>query len=539
MQKYGQRNAFPWNASRVSLFLLASGLAFLVLTLLPAWASAQSLDSLRREAIQLERARDCEGAYKKYQEFKDKALMMRRTRRRSGLLAFAATKMMRLKPCYEKCVPSDQEKQYLAQAKDYRERGQKRRAYRMLLRLLRGKNPRCTSWQEAHKWRLELRTKVKRRRSQKSVDPCDIEDDTKQKLTDAKTQIQQMQTELVALQKPMALPAPPKPPRWARKGRRYRWWLRRWKRRTQRKLRRKAERTEMRRLQKILGYYQKINTLRESIFTWREQFQNCDEVYTSLKEQSRTLKSSQEQTHQAVVSLYNGRVKRFQNRMRWFAGRYYRLKRNQKTDRSTVKALRENLQQQRELLDGVTQDLLALSNLLVFKPKQAGEGTLLQNSMGNFQKLMSDQRAMFAALQKQYPGYMQSDKGRKQLHNHLSALGRFEKVLERFQDRYTGDKSDKIRQTLHAVRGSILLFEKAEREMARKAPTTQNGSPASSGNAAVMRTSQPASVTGKPSSGSSPWGWLLLALGLVLALGASWYLWRERQMRRFSDTTLS
>lgn len=503
-------------------------------------ASAQSLDSLRRDAIRMERSRDCEGAYKKYEEFRDKAQLMRRSRRRSGLLAFAATKLMRLKRCYEKCNPSEQEKKYLEQAKDYRERGQRRRAYRMLLRLLRGKNPRCSSWKEAHKWRLELRTRVKRRRSQKSVDPCDIEDDTKQKITDAKTQIQQMQQDLTALQKPLLLPEPPKPPRWARKGRRYRWWLRRWKRRTRRKLRRRAERTEMRRLQKILSSYQKINTLRENIFTWREQFQNCDEVYTSLKEQSRSLKTSQDQAHQAVVSLYNGRVKRFQNRMRWFAGRYYRLRRNQKTDRSTVKALRANLQQQRELLDGVTQDLLALSNLLVFKPKQAGEGTLLQNSMGNFQKLMSDQRAMFAALQKQYPGYMQSGKGRKQLHNHLSALGRFEKVLERFQDRYTGAKSDKIRQTLHAVRGSILLFEKAEREMARKAPAAKDGSPTPSGKAAVLRTSQQASVTGKPRSGSSPWGWLLLALGLVLALGASWYLWRERQMRRrFSDTTLS
>lgn len=493
---------------------------------------ASSVDQLQEEALQLEKERDCEGAYKKYEEMRQAAQNMASSRRRSGLLAFVATKISRLKDCYEKCTPSEDEKKRLEEAKDFRQKGQSRRAYRMLLRLLRGKNPRCSSWKEAHQWRVELAGSVQQKRHQKSVDPCDMEDDVKQQIATAQTQVGKLQQELTTLQQPMTLPPAPEPPKWAKKGRRHEWWLRRWKQRTQQKMQRLAERTEMQRLQQILQHYQQINTLREQVFSWREDFQNCDEVYTTLKNQSQTLRQSQSQAHQAIVGLYHGRMKRFESRMKWFAGRYSQLRRNQKNDQTTVQALQETLQQQRELLDNVTQDLLALSNLMVFKPQQAGEGTLLQDNMGNFQKLMSDQQAMFAALEKQYPGYMKSDQGRKLLSNQLAALGRFEKVLERFQDRYAGEKSEKIRQTLHQVRGSILLLEKAERVMAQQAPSSSTPSAAGTNPASALVAKAASGQTGGRNQRSSFWGWLLLILGLSLALGASWYLWRERQMRQ-------
>lgn len=507
-------------------------LGILLLCGLPSWVFASSIDTLQQEASRMERDRDCEGAYKKYQEMKEQVQALAPSRRRSGLLAFVATKTSRLKDCYEKCNPSEDEKKSLEQAKDFRQRGQSRRAYRMLLRLLRGKNPRCSSWREAHQWRTELAGGIKTKRHQTSVDPCDMDDDVKQKVSETQTQVTKLQQDLATLQQPTTLPPPPQPPKWAKEGRRYEWWLRRWKQRTQQALQRQAERTEIQRLQQILQHYQQINTLREKIFAWREDFQNCDEVYTSLKEQSSKLRRSQDQAHQAIVGLYDGRMKRFEGRMKWFAGRYAQLQRNQKTDQTSVQALQESLQQQRELLDNVTQDLLALSNLLVFKPQQAGEGTLLQDNMGNFQKLMSDQQAMFAALEKQYPGYMKSEQGRKLLSNQLSALGRFEKVLERFQDRYAGDKSEKIRQTLHQVRGSILLLEKAEQLMARDTPSQTKNPSASSTSSSVAMIKTASTQTGGRNQRSSFWGWVLLLLGLSLALGASWYLWRERNMRQ-------
>jgi hypothetical protein len=507
------------------------GLVF-ALCFVPLSASSNTLDQLEREAGVMERNRDCEGAYKKYEELQEQAKAMSNKRQRTRILAFTATKLSRLKECYEKCVPSETDKQYLEQAKELKNKGQNRRSYRMILRLLRGRNPNCSSWQEAHQWRKELAGQIQHKKHQTSIDPCDMEESTQQQLAQEKVRIENLRQELKSLQEPLQLPPPPDPPKWASKGQRYERWLANWKHRTQQKLRRQAESTELQRLQQILQKYREINELRERVFSWREEFQNCDEVHTALKTQSQQLNHSQSQAHVALVGLYDHRLKRFQQQMRWYASRYNKMRKDDKTDKSSFEDLRTAIQQQRELIDNLTQDLLALSNMLVFTPKKDGEGMVLQDSMGDFQRLMSDQKAMFEVLNKQFPGYMQSEQGRQQLQRQLMALERFEKALERFQDRHPGDKGEQIRQTLQAVRGSIMVLEKAEKSLLH-----QPSLPADqlSGSAAAMTTPTDRASAANTERGSSPWGWLLLLAGLILALGASFYLWRERRLRQFAD----
>jgi len=323
------------------------------------------------------------------------------------------------------------------------------------------------------------------------------------------------------------MPDPPDPPRWARKsragGRYYRRWLRRWKWRTRRRMRRNRYRLEYKRLMKLQASFREIRTLRDQVWKYREEFQNCDQVYTALRSRGSSLKQAEGTAYKGIVNLYSGRVKRMKRYMRYYARRYKKLKKSQKTDQQTIQSLQTTLQRQQEFIDNVTQDLVLLSNMLVFKKNNPSEGTLLQGSMGSFQALMNDQKKLFAAIKKKYPHYLQSANGRKQLQNQLASLERFEKVLERFGDKQTGDKAAKINNTLQSVRASIALLEKADKELASK-PVTAAGNAAS---AASLKAPAAASQSG----GRSSWGWLFLVIGLGLIGGASFYLWREKQKR--------
>lgn len=492
-------------------------------------ASAGPIDALRREAYQLEKARDCEGAYKKYEELKAQVSSLRSRRKRARLAAFVATKMAKLKKCYDNCTPTEEEKKYLEQAKQYAEKRQKRRAFRILVRLLRGKNPRCTSWKEGHELRKTLAGTIKRRQHQKSVDPCDLSDDTKKELTDLGTKIQELEGKMAQLQSPkQALPEPPSPPRWARKsrakGRYYRYWLRRWKRRTRRRMRRNRYRYEYKRLMKLQSGFRDIRTMRDRVWKLREEFQSCDQVYTALKGRSQSLKSTEDKAYDSIVSLYKGRVKRMRNYMRYYAGRYRKLQKQQKLDKASIDSLKNTMQKQQEFVDTVTQDLMLLSNMLVFKPNDKSEGTLLTNSMDSFQKLMGNQKKLFDAIKKRYPQFLQTQEGRQQLQKQLATLERFEKVLERFAGKQTGDQAEKTKRTLQAVRASIMLLEKADSELAGK-PTLPNKT---SGATAASLKAPTAAAQG--TKGNS-WGWLFLVIGLLLIGGASFYLWKERQKR--------
>lgn len=490
------------------------------------WAS--SIDQLRREAAQMERSRDCEGAYKKYEELKVQIGTIRSSRKRRRLLAFVATKMARLEKCYTGCTPTEQDKKYLEQAKQYAERRQRKRAYRILVRLLRGKNPRCKSWSDAHALRRSLGSSLKTRKHQKSVDPCDLSDGTRQKLVTVGQRIRALETKIEILQQSNAkLPNPPAPPRWARKSRRggryYRIWLRRWKRRTRRKMRRNRYRYEYKRLMKLQRSFKDIRELRDSVWKLREDFQSCDQVYTALKQRSRSLRKSEDNAYTSIVSLYKGRVSRMQRYMRYYARKYRKVRKQQKNDKSTIDSMKRAMSRQQEFIDNVTQDLMLLSNMLVFKPKGPSEGTLLQNSMAHFQQLMGDQKKLFAAIQKRYPRFLQTAEGRKKLQEQIGTLERFEKVLERFVNKQTGDKAEKAKQTLQSVRASIMLLEKADESLAKK-PVLASSDPA---RAAALRTSASSGQKNKNS-----WGWLFLVLGLSLIGGASFYLWKERQRQK-------
>jgi len=69
--------------------------------------SFANIDRIERQAIARERARDCEGAYKKFLELQTAARKLRSARQRRNILSFVATKLSKWKRCYEKCTPSE------------------------------------------------------------------------------------------------------------------------------------------------------------------------------------------------------------------------------------------------------------------------------------------------------------------------------------------------------------------------------------------------------------------------------------------------
>jgi len=121
---------------------------------------------------------------------------LKSSRKKRRLKAFVATKMARLEKCYKACTPTEEEKQFLAQAKEYAEKKQRKRAYRILARLLRRKNPKCKSWSEGHALMKTLAASLKVRRHQKSIDPCDLSPETKTELTSLGERIQKLETKI-------------------------------------------------------------------------------------------------------------------------------------------------------------------------------------------------------------------------------------------------------------------------------------------------------------------------------------------------------
>ncbi|MCB9643140.1 MAG: hypothetical protein H6728_08700 [Myxococcales bacterium] len=496
------------------------------LWLAAATPAQANLDQLQQEALAMEKERDCEGAYKKYEEMQQQLRGGSKSRRQRTLLAFVATKLARLKGCYEKCNPTPEEKAELEKVNEYEGKGQNKRAYRILLRLLRGKNPRCTTWKAAIEKRNALAGKQPKRRYAKAgaVDPCAMEDGTRTSLSELRGRITSLEAKIVQLEKPLDMPQPPEPPKWAKRPSQKRWWLRKWRRNMLRKMRKKQGKHQVQRLQQILASYRQINQYREQLFNWRESFQDCDEVYTDLKKQSTSLRKTQDRAHEAIVGLYDARIKRIQGSMNWYARQYRKNKRDKNTDNSTIESLRQSLQDQRELLDNVTQDLVTLSTLLVFKPEKGQEGSLLNTSLTSMQKLMSNQGDLLKAMKDRYPQYTNSAQGRLALQRHISTLERFEKVLERFQGQQGGQKSEEVEKTLQAVRSSILLFEKAEESVAKAAKNGTIGG-------GVMQAT--ATTNGGAPAQRSPWGWILLISGMLLGIGAFGYLLYERRKRPF------
>ncbi|HAA58435.1 MAG TPA: hypothetical protein DCE42_26970 [Myxococcales bacterium] len=489
----------------------------LLLVFIASPAHAGPIDQLKREAGTMERARDCEGAYKKYEEMKQLAQKISSKRRRISLIAFISTKLNKLKSCYEKCNPTPEQLELLNRANQYKEKGQKRRAYRIYLRLLRGKNPRCTTWKEAHKSRKELAAAMPRgRRRSKQVDPCAMEDETKTELKTLVQRIKVLDQGMSEATTKFQMPNPPNPPRWARTKRQKDRWRKRWQRRMKWRHRRKRSKHQVKRLQKAIALFRTINEIREKVFNWREEFQDCDQLYTELKTQSTKLRQAQQSANNVVVGLYKQRIKRVRAGMRWFARKYRQQQKEKKTDNSTVESLKRTLEQQRDMLDKVTKDMVALSSLLIFKGPTQKEGSLLGNSASAIQNLTRDQNKLFAALQKSYPQYLQSAQGRKSLRNHLATLERFEKALERFQQQ--GQNNDKIDQTLASVRASIAALEKADETLTNKPVTTTP---------AAMQVS--ARQNGNTGTNRSSWGWLLLLSGLGLGAAAIFFIMRERK----------
>ncbi len=508
------------------MFSLAMG----CLVMLLASPAQANLDQLQQEAQAMEKQRDCEGAYKKYEEMQTQLRSGPKNRSKLNLLALTATKIARLKGCYEKCNPTPEEKANLEKVNEYESKGQYKRAHRMLLRMLRGKNPRCTTWRAALEKRDTVAAKMPRtsRAKAAAVDPCAMEDNTRTSLSELKSRISALETKLASLEKPLELPAPPDPPKWARTDRQKRWWLQRWKKRKVREMQKKQGAHQTERLQQILASYRQINQYREQLFNWRESFQDCDEVYTDLKQQSNSLRKTQDRAHDAVVSLYDSRIKRISGSMRWYASQYRKNQNNKNTDNNTIQSLRQTLQDQRELLDNVTQDLVTLSTLLVFKPEKGQEGSLLNTSLSSMQKLMGNQGDLLKAMRERYPQYVNSSQGRLALQRHISTLERFEKVLERFQGQQGGQKSEEVEKTLQAVRSSILLFEKAEESVAKSTANAPN-TPSSG----VMQASTSGGNDSNPAQ-RSPWGWILLISGMLLGVGAFGYLLYERRKQQRS-----
>ncbi len=485
------------------------------------------IDLLKRCAYKFERSRDCEGAYTIYQELRKRAGSLRSARKRRSFIAFVATKLRKLEDCYQKCAPTERDKDFIQRIYASREAGQKRRAYRMILRLVRGKNPRCFTWQIVHRWRRELASQLAIKKHQTSVDPCDMDEETKQKLEEYRSQLAAMEEKLQKLQQPFKMPDPPPPPRWAKSGKRYQYWLKRWKRRMKARIKRRAQLAQMNKLHQLLKLYRDISALREKIFEIREEFLNCDQIYSQLKAEDKKLKEKMAQAHKTVISIYESQIAYFRNRMHWFARKYHQLKKQKNFQNTDLTQLTQTLQKQRKLLDSVSKDLLDLSYLLVLKPKSEGENAPLSDTISSLQSLMKDQSKLIETVRARYPQYLSSAEGRQQLKNHLAALERFERILERFQGQYTGEKSEQISETLQAVRGTILLLEKVAVTLPEEEGQVKK----------LGSTSPHLSITTSARNGGfkNILAWLLLALGLLLSIGAYYYLRRERQFRTLSQ----
>ena len=515
--------------SRRTERLGATLVPILILSVAPATvagaADTSAIDQTRRAAVALERARDCEGAYKKYAELVQQAQLMANKRRRRSLLAFSATKMAVLKPCYEKCTPTPTEKDFLDRARRYHEQGQHRRADRVLRRVLRGKNPRCTSWKEALALRATIRPHLPRRRRSTKVDPCDLSDATKQELDRLRKEVAGLRRQIDRLGKPAPIPPPPSPPSWARKGRRYRRWLGRWQRRQRWLQRRRFRHRIAKDLRRILELHRTISKLRERFVELREELQDCDQTYKELKGSSVALRQLHDQAGGKVVGLYERRLKTVTRKMRWFARQYWKRRKAKKLEEQTISQLRNALARQQRFIGEVAEDLESLTTLLVFKLDSRKEGRVAGDGLLGFQQLLADHQRVLKLVRSRHPSYFRSIEGRASLRRHISSLDRLGRVMERFANQGTGKRADRAGVLLKRIRATSLLLSKAEKVAdAEAAARARAGKPE-----VTLAASKPKPAPG--GGGGFGLGWILIGLAVVAGAVAVVLLSRGRRVR--------
>jgi hypothetical protein len=170
-------------SSLAAAFLCAAS-ARAAAPVIPAMGAKDSVESLVREAAQIEKSDGCEAAFVKYKEAGDK-ISVKAIGRAAQLQGIVANKLDKLESCYRACQPNDKQRELFNTAKEAAE-AEPHRASRILKQLLVGRSvDRCVFWSEA---RTLLRTLPGQAEAldKDQADPCAISPELQKALAEAR-----------------------------------------------------------------------------------------------------------------------------------------------------------------------------------------------------------------------------------------------------------------------------------------------------------------------------------------------------------------
>jgi archaellum component FlaC len=362
----------------------------------PDTSLAQDLDAAMAEGREFERVGACERAYNLYREARGAAQNLGDPARRAQLDAVLQTKLYKLQECYERCQPSDTDREVYERARSYESRGQMKRVRQMLKRLLVGKDLKCRFWSEVKGTYDALPLPVDR--AEAVADPCEVEDDLKQEIEMARQQIATAREELAKYDGVDA-------------G------------------------TVLSKVNDIVALYRQIDDLRVKVFGFREELLNCDDTYQDLLRDTVGLKDVYDTASGIVMQAYQDRVADLDKKVRSFRAKYDQTRKQLDATQAKLKDLEAQYADLADFTEELFGDFFDLVGMEVRTPAGSLEEGGVQIPFEELDAVLADQRRTLEAMEQRFPEYLHSAAGREGLKRRRLVLEKMKMLLEKFQAR--------------------------------------------------------------------------------------------------------
>lgn len=398
--------------------------------------------ALLREAAELERAENCEAAYKRYGEVVTRAAELLDKAKASELEAIAANKADKLEGCFRACQPTDRQRNLVATAKQYAGEGEVRRATQMVKRLLVGKNEKCAFWGDARTFLRGLPKQAEEQDGDK-VDPCEVTAEVQAALDDARSQTRRHREELEGFE---------------------------------------GERKKLAsKMTELIELFHAIDGTRTRLFELREEYLDCEAVHGRLVADASELKETFTRTEGLIFSTYQDQVAGLAAKVRKFQKALGEKDKALAASADELTRLKKQFEELSNFNEELYDDLFALAGSESISFATTVEGKRVDPPAEEIQALMADQSRVLKALESKYPEYFQDGvnvEGLKRRRFVLEKLGQMmEKQGKRGADQKLGygRAVAELEQSIKLMDKTIAAGEKAQR--AKPVPTAAGGAP--------------------------------------------------------------